>query len=106
MFRGSSSGRGRDRGTEPPPILAMSEAWQRVERRTWFRTSAGVRVSQCPDYTEKPDAACVHAWGRVRLHVENGVAAPTRVHTIPKGALIMGITTRFQYQHRRLRGEQ
>ena len=32
---------------------------------------------------------------RVRLHVENGVAAPTRVHTIPKGALIMVISTRF-----------
>jgi hypothetical protein len=29
------------------------------------------------------------------LRVENGVAAPTRVHTIPKGALIMGISTRF-----------
>jgi hypothetical protein len=43
----------------------------------------------------KPDAPCVHAWGRVRLHVENGVAAPTRVHTIPKGALIMVIGTRF-----------
>jgi hypothetical protein len=43
----------------------------------------------------KPDAPCVPAWGRVRLHVENGVAAPTRVHTIPKGALIMVINTRF-----------
>jgi hypothetical protein len=42
----------------------------------------------------KPDAPCVHA-RRVRLHVENGVAAPTRVHTIPKGALIMVISTRF-----------
>jgi len=31
----------------------------------------------------------------VRLHVENGVAAPTRVHTIPKGALTMVISTRF-----------
>jgi hypothetical protein len=31
----------------------------------------------------------------VRLDVENGVAAPTRVHTIPKGALIMVISTRF-----------
>jgi len=33
--------------------------------------------------------------GRLRLHVENGVAATTRVHTIPKGALIMVISTRF-----------
>jgi hypothetical protein len=71
----------------------MSRARQRVGRRTWFRTSAGVRVSQCPDY-RKPDARCVHAWGPVRLHVENGVAAPTRVHTIPKGALTMVISTR------------
>jgi hypothetical protein len=31
----------------------------------------------------------------MRLHVENGVAAPTRVHTIRKGALIMVISTRF-----------
>ena len=34
-------------------------------------------------------------WGRVRLPVENGVAAPTRVHTIPKGAWIMVISTGF-----------
>jgi hypothetical protein len=27
--------------------------------------------------------------------VENGVAAPTRVHTIPRGALTMGLSTRF-----------
>jgi len=40
-------------------------------------------------------ASCVHAWERVRLDVENCVAAPTRVHTIPKGALIMVISTRF-----------
>ena len=38
---------------------------------------------------------CVLAWGRVRLHVENGVGAPTRVQTIPKGALFMVISTRF-----------
>jgi hypothetical protein len=31
----------------------------------------------------------------VRLHVENGVAALTRIHTIPEGALIMVIGTRF-----------
>jgi hypothetical protein len=43
----------------------------------------------------KPDAPCVHAWGRVRLDVEKGVAAPTRVQTILKGALIMVISTRF-----------
>src|SRR3979490_770793 len=48
-----------------------------------------------PRLHRKPDAPCVHAWGRVRLHVENGVAAPTRVHTIPKGALTMVIGTRF-----------
>jgi hypothetical protein len=34
-------------------------------------------------------------WGRVRLDVEDGVAAPTRVHTIPKGALMMVISTGF-----------
>ena len=73
----------------------MSEAWQRVKRRTWFRTSAGGPRCPVPRVPGKPDAPCVHAWGRVRLHVENGVAAPTRVHTIPKGALIMVISTRF-----------
>jgi len=31
----------------------------------------------------------------VRLDVENGVVAPTRVHTIPKGALMMVISARF-----------
>jgi hypothetical protein len=34
--------------------LAMSMARRRVGRRTWFRTSADVRVSQCPDYRESP----------------------------------------------------
>jgi len=69
----------------------MSRARQRVGRRTWFSASAfpSARLHG------KPDAPRVHAWGRVRLHVENGVAAPTRVHTIPKGALIMVISTRF-----------
>jgi hypothetical protein len=33
--------------------------------------------------------------GTGEVHVENGVAAPTRVQTIPKGALIMVIGIRF-----------
>jgi len=34
--------------------------------------------------------------GTVRLHVENGVAAPTWFHPMPKGALITVINTRFR----------
>jgi hypothetical protein len=41
-------------------------------------------------------AALAKACTPVRLHVENGLAAPTRVHTIAKGALIMLINTRFR----------
>ena len=75
--------------------LAMSRARRRVGRRTWFSNQRGRPRFPVPRLHGKPDAPCVHAWGRVRLHVENGVAAPTRVHTIPKGALIMVISTRF-----------
>ena len=73
----------------------MSRTWQRVGRRTWFRTRAGVAVSQCPDYTEGPMARASTRGDGVRFRVENGVAAPTRVYTIPKGALIMVISARF-----------
>ena len=61
----------------------------------WLRTSAGVRRFPVPRRNGKPDGRCVHAWGRVGLDVENVVAAPTRVHTIGKGALIMVMSTRF-----------
>ena len=80
---------------ESLPVLAMSRARQRVVRRAWFSNQRGRTRFPAPRLHGKPDAPCLHAWGRVRLHVENGVAAPTRVHTIPKGALIMGISTRF-----------
>ena len=73
---------------------AMSSARQRVGRRTWFSNQRGRPRFPVPRLHGKPDVPCVHA-RRVRLHVESGVAAPTRVHTIPKGALIMVISTRF-----------
>ena len=49
-----------------------------------------------PDYTESPMPRASTSGERVRFHVENGVAVPTRVHTVSKGALIMGISTRFR----------
>jgi hypothetical protein len=79
-----------------PCCWAMSIARQRVGRRAWLRTSVGVRVSQPPDYTESPMPRASTSGERVRFHVENGVAVPTRVHTVSKGALIMGISTRFR----------
>ena len=72
----------------------MSGARQRVGRRTWVNQRGRPRFP-VPRLHGKPDARCVRVWGRVRLDVENGVAAPTRVQTIPKGALTMVISTRF-----------
>ena len=87
-----------------PPVCAVSRKGPRRPARGDEQGPAagrapdvvfGVRVSQYADYTESPMPRASTPWGRVRLHVENVVAAPTRVHTIPKGALIMVISTRF-----------
>lgn len=75
-------------------LLATSRARRRVGRRTWFADRRGRPRFPVPRLPGKPDAPRVHTWGRARLHVENGVAAPTRVHTITKGALMMVISTR------------
>ena len=76
-------------------LVAMRGVWQRVGRRTWCSNPRGRPRFPVSRVHGKPDVPCVDAWGRVRLHVENGVAAPTRVQTFPKGALIMVISTRF-----------
>jgi hypothetical protein len=55
-------------------------------RASAFPSAPTTRKARCP---VRPRV------GTGGLHVENGVAAPTRVHTIPKGALIMVIGTRF-----------
>ena len=76
-------------------LAATSRARQRVGRRTWFSNQRGPAFPGAPTTRKARCPVRPRAWRRVRLRVENSGAAPTRVHTIPKGALIMVISTRF-----------
>ena len=75
---------GRGSGDEQGPATC-------VGRRTWFSNQRGRPRFPVPRLHGKPDAPCVHEWGRVRLHVENGVAAPTSASPADLGTEQTGV---------------